>query len=176
VVPIDSAKTSRISFRKVVAASSLVVAFSVAASSVPVNASLPSNKCTKVGAKKRVKSVAFVCAKSGKKLVWVKQSSNKSGKAPSATSTAPVTPTNWTDLEKYASAIPYASWRESAAAIAAGVSKAPTPQYLNGANVVITNASPNTACNRTEPTFWDPPKSKLLAIRANSEYLIFLPF
>ena len=156
--------SSRISFRKVVAASSLVVACSVVANSVPVNASLPSNKCTKVGATKRVKSVAFVCAKSGKKLVWVKQSSDKSGKAPSATSTAPVTPTSWTDLEKYASAIPYASWRESAAAIAAGVSKAPTPQYLNGANVVITNASPATAINLASRLFSSAPQPSQMTL------------
>lgn len=136
----------------------MLVAFSVAASGVPVDASLPSNKCVKVGATKRVKSVAFVCAKSGKKLVWVKQTSNKSAPTPSAANTAPVTPTSWTDLEKYASAIPYASWRESAAAIAAGVSKAPTPQYLNGTNVVITNTSPATAINLASRLFSNAPQ------------------
>lgn len=150
--------TSRISIRKIAVSCSLIIAFAVGTSNVPVNAALPGNKCAKVGATKQVKRVAFVCAKSGKKLVWVKQSSNNSGQTPSASNSTPVTPTGWTDLEKYASAIPYASWRESAAAIAAGVSKAPTPQYLNGTNVVITNTSPATAINLASRLFSNAPQ------------------
>jgi hypothetical protein len=145
----------RINFRKFVISCSLLISFAVGASSVPVHASVVSASCSKVGATKRVKSVAYVCARSGKKAVWVKQTAAKS---PANTSTTPVTPTNWTDLEKYASAIPYASWRASSAAIAAGASKAPVPQYLNGPNAVITNSSPETAINLASRLFSNAPQ------------------
>ena len=108
-----------------------------------------------------MKSVSFVCARSGKKKIWVKQTVTKS---PANTSTAPVTPTGWSDLEKYASAIPYASWRASSAAIATGVSKSPVLQILNGPNAVITNASPETAINLASRLFSSAPQPSQMTL------------
>ena len=153
--------SSQITFRKFVVSCSILASFAIGASSTPVQASVASNKCSKVGATKRVKSVSFVCARSGKKTIWVKQTKTQT---PANTSTAPVTPTGWSDLEKYASAIPYASWRASSAAIAAGTSKAPAPQYLNGTNVVITNASPETAINLASRLFSNAPQPSQMTL------------
>ena len=151
----------RINFRKFVVSCSVLISFAVGASSVPVHAALVSASCSKVGATKRVKSVSFVCARSGKKKIWVKQTVTKS---PANTSTAPVTPTGWSDLEKYASAIPYASWRASSAAIATGVSKSPVLQILNGPNAVITNASPETAINLASRLFSSAPQPSQMTL------------
>jgi hypothetical protein len=152
---------SRITIRKFFVSCSILVSFAIGASSTPVQASVASSKCSKVGATKRVKSVSFVCARSGKKIMWVKQTKTKS---PANTSATPVTPTGWSDLEKYASAIPYASWLASSAAIAAGTSKAPAPQNLNGTNVVITNASPETAINLASRLFSNAPQPSQMTL------------
>jgi hypothetical protein len=152
---------SRITIRKFFVSFSILVSFAMGASSTPVHASMASNKCSKVGATKRVKSVSFVCARSGKKTIWVKQTKTQT---PAITSTTPVTPTGWSDLEKYASAIPYASWRASSAAIAAGTSKAPAAQILNGPNAVITNASPETAINLASRLFSNAPQPSQMTL------------
>jgi len=146
---------SQTAFGKFVVSGSILLAFAIGASSAPVQASVASNKCSKVGATKLVKSVSFVCARSGKKTIWVKQTKNQS---PANTNTTPVTPTGWSDVEKYASAIPFASWRASSAAIAAGTSKAPAPELINGTNVVITNSAPQTAINLASRLFSNAPQ------------------
>ncbi len=153
--------SSQITFRKFVVSCSILASFAIGASSTPVQASVASNKCSKVGATKRVKSVSFVCARSGKKTIWVKQTKTQT---PANTSTTPVTPTGWSDLEKYASAIPYASWRASSAAIAAGTSKAPAAQIFNGPNAVITNASPETAINLASRLFSNAPQPSQMTL------------
>jgi len=152
---------SRITIRKFFVSCSILVSFAIGASSTPVQASVASSKCSKVGATKRVKTVSFVCARSGKRTIWVKQTKTQ---IPANTSTTPVTPTGWSDLEKYASAIPFASWRASSAAIAAGTLKAPATQILNGPNAVITNASPETAINLASRLFSNAPQPSQMTL------------
>lgn len=54
-------------------------------------------------------------------------------------------PTTWDNLEERASGVSYAAWMKASEAIAGGVAKAPAPAILDGANVVVTNQTPETA-------------------------------
>ncbi len=134
----------------------------VAVNGTVVNATSAGSKCTKVGVIKRSKSVTLVCQRSGSKLVWTRQiatttaTSTTSSTVASTTTTTvalPTTPTGWSDVEKYASGISYAAWKSSSAAIAAGTSRVPPLQILNGSNAVITNASPETAISLASRLF-----------------------
>lgn len=131
-----------------------------------VDASTAGSRCSKVGVIKRSKSLTLVCQRSGSKLVWARQfatttattstTSTPSSTVVSTTTTTvalPTTPTGWSDVEKYASGISYAAWKASSAAIAAGTSRVPSPQILNGSNAVITNASPETAISLASRLF-----------------------
>ena len=131
-----------------------------------VDASTAGSRCSKVGVIKRSKSLTLVCQRSGSKLVWARQfatttattstTSTTSSTVASTTTTTvalPTTPTGWSDVEKYASGISYAAWKASSAAIAAGTSRVPSPQILNGSNAVITNASPETAISLASRLF-----------------------
>lgn len=115
-----------------------------------VGASSAGSRCSKVGVIKRSKSLTLVCQRSGTKLVWTRQIATSTT---TTTVALPTTPTGWSDVEKYASGISYAAWKASSAAIAAGTSRVPSPQILNGSNSVITNASPETAISLASRLF-----------------------
>jgi hypothetical protein len=135
----------------------VVLSLVIAADVTVAEASSAGSKCTKVGLVKRSTSGNLQCKKSGSKLVWMPQRSTKTVVTTTTTVAptvaAPAVPTGWSDVETYASGVSYASWKASAAAIAAGTSKMPTPRYLTGPNVVITNSAPETAINLASRLF-----------------------
>ena len=147
-----------VKLRSILLAPVLVIALNGAV----VHATSAGSKCSKVGVIKRSKSVTLVCQRSGSKLVWTRQiatttaTSTTSSTVASTTTTTvalPTTPTGWSDVEKSASGTSYAAWKSSSAAIAAGTSRVPPLQILNGSNAVITNASPETAISLASRLF-----------------------
>ena len=134
----------------------VILSLVVAADVTAADASSAGSKCTKVGLVKRSTSGNLQCKKSGSKLVWMPQRSTKSVVTTTTvapTVATPAVPTGWSDVETYAAGVAFASWKASAAAIAAGTSKMPTPRYLTGPNVVITNSAPETAINLASRLF-----------------------
>lgn len=101
--------------------------------------------CKKAGVQRTVKGVSYLCTRSGRALRWSQISRAITTTTTTTTIVRPAMPTTWDNLEERASGVSFAAWKKASEAIASGAPKAPAPSFLDGANVVVTNQTPETA-------------------------------
>jgi len=132
----------------------LLIISTVAVSFIGINESsvlARNNKCVKVGTFKTTAQVKYECKRLTTGLRWIKVQTEVVPTVPAEIIIS--IPTDWSNIEKYAENIPYASWKASVSAITNGIPQMPKLNIINGSNAVVTNASPETAINLASRLF-----------------------
>lgn len=132
----------------------LLIISTVAISFIGVNessASARNNKCVKVGTFKTAAKVKYQCKRLTTGLRWVKVQTKAVPTTPAEVIIS--IPTDWSNIEKYAENIPYASWKASVSAITNGIPQMPTLNIINGPNAFITYQSPEIEISLTSRLF-----------------------
>lgn len=132
----------------------LLIISTVAISFIGVNensASARNNKCVKVNTFKTAAKVKYECKRLTTGLRWVKVQAKVIPTTPAEVIIS--IPTDWSNIEKYAENIPYASWKASVSAITNGIPQMPTLNIIDGPNAFITYQSPEIEISLTSRLF-----------------------
>jgi len=132
----------------------LLIIFTIAVSFIGINENSVlaiNNKCVKVGTFKTRAQVKYECKRLTTGLRWVRVQTKVVPTTPAEVIIS--VPTDWSNIEKYAENIPYASWKASVSAITNGIPQMPKLNIINGSNAVVTNATPETAINLASRLF-----------------------
>lgn len=132
----------------------LLIISTVAISFIGVNessASARNNKCVKVNTFKTAAKVKYECKRLARGLRWVKVQTKVVPTTPAEVIIS--IPTDWSNIEKYAENVPYASWKASVSAITNGIPQMPTLNIINGPNALIAYPTPEVKINLTSRLF-----------------------
>lgn len=132
----------------------LLIISTVAISFIGVNenpASARNNKCVKVGTFKTAAKVKYECKRLTTGLRWVKVQTKVVPTTPAEVIIS--IPTDWSNIEKYAENVPYASWKASVSAITTGMPQMPTLNIIDGPNAFITYQTPEIEIGLTSRLF-----------------------
>jgi len=132
----------------------LLIISTVAISFIGVNespASARNNKCVKVNTFKTAVKVKYECKRLTTGLRWVKVQTKVVPTTPAEVIIS--IPTDWSNIEKYAENVPYASWKASVSAITNGIPQMPTLNITNGPNALIAYPTPEVKINLTSRLF-----------------------
>lgn len=143
----------------------LLIISTVAVSFIGINESsvlARNNKCVKVGTFKTTAQVKYECKKLTTGLRWTKVQTKVVPTVPAEIIIS--IPTDWSNIEKYAENIPYASWKASVSAITNGIPQMPNLNIINGSNAVVTYQSPEIEIGLTSRLFSSAKKPTHLTI------------